>query len=66
MRLLRTVKTDKFHEIEVQKSFLWIKWRETYRMFGDLDCFRFKAPDNYSPLGIWASSDIMPFFRIKL
>lgn len=51
MRLLKNEKTENYHEIEVQYSFLWIKWNEKYRLVGG-DVFRFKNPNTYYNTGL--------------
>lgn len=65
MKLLRNEKTDNYHEIEVERSFLWIKWRVKYRKV-DGYVFRFKSPDNYYPTGLMEYLNVSDLFKVKV
>lgn len=62
MKLLRNEKTDNYHEIEIEYSFLWIKWKVKYRKI-DWEIFRFKSPNNYYPTGISEYIDVYNLFN---
>jgi hypothetical protein len=66
MKLLKNEKTENYHEIEVEYSFLWIiKWKVRYRKIGST-IFRFSRPNNYSPVGLYESVNIGGLFNVKL
>lgn len=62
MKLLRNEKTENYHEIEVQYSFLFIKWKVKYRKV-DKSIYKFKQPNNYYPIGILENLDVSPLFN---
>ena len=51
MKLLKNEKTENYHEIEVEYSFMCIKRKVKYRKVGE-NIFRFKLPNNYYPTGL--------------
>lgn len=65
MRLLKNIRTEKYQEIEVENSFLWIKWKTKYRKF-DRSIFKFKEPNKYYSLGLLEFSDVHELFNIEL
>jgi hypothetical protein len=70
MRLLRTEKTEEYHEIEVEYTFLWVfKYRTTYRMIGANNRYAvmaFESPDKYYEIGISEYIKIHGLFNAKL
>lgn len=63
MRLLKNEKTEDYHEIEVEFSFLWFKWKKTYRKIRGT-IWRYKAPDNYYDTGLLEYLDVNKLFNI--
>lgn len=63
MRLTKVEITEACHEIEVEYSFLFIKWRKVYRKINS-KIWIFKEPDKYSHLGISEYLDVSPLFLI--
>lgn len=62
MKLLRSEKTEKYHEIEIENSFLFLKWRTVYRKSNG-SILRFKDPDKYFPIGLSEYCDIIGLFK---
>ena len=65
MRLLRNEKTMDYHEIEVEYSFLWIKWKVKYRKVG-ASVFRFKSPNNYYRTSNYKYITVADLFKVSL
>lgn len=65
MKLLKNEKTDNYHEIEVQRSFLWIKWNVKYRKTPG-NIFRYKHPNNYYDTGISEYLSVIDLFDISI
>jgi hypothetical protein len=65
MKLLKNEKTENSHEIEVEYSFLWIKWKVNYRKV-DGNIFRFKAPNNYYPTGLSEHIYVKDLFKVSV
>lgn len=65
MKILKNEKTKDYHEIEIQYSFLWIKWNVKYRKI-DNSIFRFKPPNNYYHLGVMEYLDMAKLFNIRV
>ena len=65
MKLLKNEKKEDYHEIEVEYSFLWIKWKTKYRKVED-NIFRFKPSNNYYPVGISEYINIYKMFDITI
>lgn len=65
MKLLKNEKTDNYHEIEVEYSFLWIKRKVKYRKV-EGNVFRFKSPNNYYPTGFFEYKDVIDLFNVSL
>ena len=63
MRLLKNEKTATYHEIEVENSFLFMKWKTKYRKINDT-VVRFKPPDNYYNIGLFERVDVGPLFDV--
>ena len=61
MKLLKNEKTETHHEIEIEYSFLWIRWKEKYRKVGS-NIYRFESPNNYYPIGPSEHMDVMNLF----
>ena len=62
MKVLTNKIADSYHEIEVEKSFLWFKWSVVYRKSNG-SIMRFKAPDKYYNIGLSEYCDIIGLFR---
>lgn len=62
MKLISNIKTESYHDIEVQNSFLWFKWNIKYRKVGNT-VFRFKAPNVYYNIGILEYLNIRDLFK---
>jgi hypothetical protein len=65
MKLLKNEKTEKYHEIEVEYSFLWIKWKVKYRKVNG-DIYKFEAPNNYYTIGLIEYCDIDGLFNVRI
>lgn len=70
MRLLRTEKTEEYHEIEVEYTFLWVfKYCTTYRMLGANNRYsvlEYVAPDRYYEIGLMEWIKVHGMFFAKL
>ena len=64
MKIIKIEKNDKYHEIEVQKSFLWFKWINVYRKI-DGHIFRYKSPNIYHSIGLVEYCNVWGLFSIK-
>jgi hypothetical protein len=64
MKLISSEKNEKYHEIVVEKQFLWFKWKVTYRQYGNT-ILRYKKGDYYYSIGYWQYLDIKDFFEIN-
>ena len=65
MKLLKNEKTKTYHEIEVEYSFLWLKWKVKYRKV-DGSLFRFKEPNNYYSIGLSEHIDVKDLFKVSV
>ena len=65
MKLLKNEKTENYHEIEVEYSFIWIKWKVKYRKVSE-NVFKFKSPNNYYPIGLFEYIDVKDLFKVSL
>jgi len=63
MKLLKNEKKENYQEIEVEYSFLWIKWIVKYRNFSG-SIFRYKQSNRYYTLGLSEYIDVINFFKI--
>ena len=61
MKLIKNTKTDKFHEIEIERTFLFWKWTVKYRMI-DRNVFRYKEPNIYFQTSISEWADVKDLF----
>jgi len=64
MKLLHNITTPTYQEIEVERSFLWIKWRVKYRRFVNGSIKRYKEPDTYYYLSLSEIIKIQDLFNI--
>ena len=64
MKVLKNTKTEKYHEIEVEKQFLFFKWKVKYRIVGN-SVFRFKEPNDYKELDVFEAISLINYFKIK-
>lgn len=65
MKLLHSIQTENFHEIKIQRSFIFLKWSATYHKFNDGVVLRYSRPCHYYTLGLWEYAEIKPLFSIK-
>ena len=65
MKLLSIKKTETYKEIEVERSFLFIKWKVKYRNF-DGCIFKFKEPNYYLDVGFSEHFEVKNLFYINL
>lgn len=61
MKLLKHIKTEKFQEITVERRFLWFKWKETYRLYGN-SILAFKEPNSFSDISLQTYCNIHKLF----
>ena len=68
MKLIKSVKTENFHEIELEKRFLFWTYRVKYRMVGiktgNTAIFRFKDPNGYYKTGLGEWLGMIDYFKI--
>jgi hypothetical protein len=64
MKLLSSIETDRYHEIEVEYKFLFIKWRVKYRKFNAV-ILKYKEPNKYFNLGMGEYFSIKELFFIN-
>lgn len=62
MRIIKNEKTQKYHLIEIQYSFLWFKWSEKYIKVKE-NIFGFNSPDNYYIIGHFKQSELEDIFE---
>ncbi|NQY42635.1 MAG: hypothetical protein HRT87_04740 [Legionellales bacterium] len=65
MRLLKSIIKEDYHEIEVEKCFLFWKWTVKYRLIKG-NVFRFKGPNIYIDTGLHEHLTMRKYFDIKL
>ena len=65
MKLLKNEKTEKYHEIEVEYNFLFIKWRVKYRNVDGM-IFEYKEPNQYFEVVFYEYFSIKYLFKIKI
>jgi hypothetical protein len=65
MRIINIKDISGGKEIEIEDSFLFFKWREKYRKFGQT-IFKYKEPDNYYEVGWYTKIKINDLFEIKM
>jgi hypothetical protein len=65
MKLLKNEKTENYHEIEVEYSFLFIKYKVKYRKV-DGNVFRYKESDKYYPTGLSEHINVKDLFTVNL
>ena len=65
MKLLKNEKTENYHEIEVEYSFLWFGKKVKYRKVGGT-VFKFKSPNNYYNIGLIEHIDVRDLFMIPV
>lgn len=65
MKITKSEKTEQFHEVEVEHSFLFIKWRVKYRLINGT-IWRFKSPNNYYTVGLCEFVDVRNIFDIPV
>lgn len=65
MKVLSKTKNNKYEEIVIQTSFLWIKFTRTYRMYKDKNIFLIKG-DNHYIIGTFEYLDAKQLFSIEL
>ena len=63
MKIIKSKEGTNYKEIEIEKSFLFWKWREVYRMYKGA-IFRFKEPNEYIHLSLSNYMDMLEVFRI--
>lgn len=51
MRILNNTLTPIYHEIEIEYSFLWIKYKVKYRKINN-SIFKYKSTDNYYEISV--------------
>ena len=69
MKLIKSEKTEKYHEIVLQKRFLFWKYIVKYRQYTDFYdgkvIFKYKAPNIYHQLSLGELIDAQRYFHIK-
>lgn len=65
MKLLNIEKTDDYHEIEIEYSFLFIKYKRKYRKVGST-IFDYEKPNNYKNIGFNEHCDVKGLFDVKI
>jgi len=62
MKLIKSEIKDGCHEIEIEKSFFFFKWRIIYREKNN-SIMRFEYPDKYYEIGLSEYCDISGLFK---
>lgn len=65
MKLLSSKKLGNYHEIEIESTFLWFKWRRKYRKINE-SLFRFEEPNEYFVIGLSEYIDIKGLFDVDI
>jgi hypothetical protein len=63
MKLLSRLEKDKYVEIVIEDSFLFLKTVRTYRKYGEW-LFQYKTPNEFIPIGYFDGRDILKMFEI--
>jgi hypothetical protein len=66
MKLVKSIKFDNYHEIEIETSFLWFKKRVKYRKFINANTiFRYKDKNKYYALNFSEAIQVNGLFNIS-